>query len=204
MPLAFQHTLEIYLKQWLKVASGDRVTLTGGVQHSSGTNSGYLVLKCTCGSNWHVGLDNFYPTVVDPAVVTVLPSGLSNWVKNHRHVCDKYKGLEQGLLCSQCNWPYGAHEESWLAKSDAGEQLEALQKKKIEDENKLKKIQEEMNEAIKAKLYHGIPFQSGGQEVTYYYFSPLNFPPAPSPPKPEPDLKAKQFKGRVFREEAED
>ena len=99
-------TAEIYLKQWLKVASGDRVYLS---QHTKGMYYSYTVFKCVaCGDNWHVGDENFKGTQI--------PSVLKDWVHKHRHVCSKYKADSPDLKmpCLTCKWPYGAHEESWL------------------------------------------------------------------------------------------
>jgi hypothetical protein len=118
---AVSNNLEVYLNQWVKIASGDRVVLARGIALSSYTgnsgytNKGYLVFKCTaCGDNWHVGLENFHDNVTDPAAETI-PSVLSDWVKKHRHVCNKYFSSTAGIagLCATCKWPYGAHEESW-------------------------------------------------------------------------------------------
>ena len=96
-------SVEIYLRQWLKVASGDRVIYarhTGGMWHSM------TVFKCTqCGDNWHVGDENFEGTSI--------PSVLKDWVYKHRHVCSKFNPVvAQPSLCQSCSWPYGAHEES--------------------------------------------------------------------------------------------
>jgi hypothetical protein len=106
-------TLRIYLNQWVKIASGNRVTLHGGVDLGQGyVNTGYFVFKCSqCQDNWHVGHDNF------PNGNTV-PSVLSDWVKKHRHVCKKFRNppataISTGI-CQSCMWPYGAHEESWM------------------------------------------------------------------------------------------
>ena len=101
-------TAEIYLKQWLKVASGDRVYLS---QHTKGMYYSYTVFKCVaCGDNWHVGDENFEGTQI--------PSVLKDWVHKHRHVCSKYKADSPDLKmpCLTCKWPYGAHEESWQPK----------------------------------------------------------------------------------------
>ena len=106
-------TSRVYLNQWVKIASGNRVTLSGGVdltsKYSSG-NTGYFVFKCSqCQDNWHVGHDNF------PNGNTV-PSVLSDWVKKHRHVCKKFRNppATSTGVCQSCMWPYGAHEESWM------------------------------------------------------------------------------------------
>lgn len=116
---AVSNNLEVYLNQWVKIASGDRVVLARGIALSSYTgnsgNSGYLVFKCTkCGDNWHVGVENFHGNIADPAA-GIIPSVLSDWVKKHRHVCKKYinSKLVSGGPCANCKWPYGAHEESW-------------------------------------------------------------------------------------------
>jgi hypothetical protein len=116
-------TLRIYLNQWVKIASGHRVVLAGGVDlnttYNTG-NTGYLVFKCTqCYDNWHVGNENFY-NAADPAAQTV-PSVLQDWVKKHRHVCNKFNNppATSTGICQSCTWPYGAHEESWMtAKPD--------------------------------------------------------------------------------------
>jgi len=133
-PPSITASLCAYLNQWVKIASGDRVKLTGGislpVHPSSTTNSGYFVFRCTeCADNWHVGHENFQGNVQDPAAITV-PSVLSEWVKKHRHVCKKYKDgadelpqfVSKSTLCGNCKWPYGAHEESWIANQVFDEQ----------------------------------------------------------------------------------
>jgi hypothetical protein len=131
-PSTVSKNLTLYLNQWVKIASGDRVKLTGGskLETSSG-NSGYLIFKCSeCHDNWHVGLDNFYPSVSDPAGLQFgqftdfgfekIPSVLTDWVKKHRHVCKQFKDqyppgvFEHPGVCQSCKWPYGAHEESWI------------------------------------------------------------------------------------------
>jgi hypothetical protein len=104
-------TVEIYLRQWLKIVSGDRVYIH---QHTNGLTHSYTVFKCrTCGDNWHVGDENFEGTQI--------PQTLKDWVTKHRHVCPKYSlsvglgGYDQNTKpCGVCHWPYGAHEESWL------------------------------------------------------------------------------------------
>ena len=102
-------SVDTYLRQWLKVASGDRVYL---FQHTSGMTNSYTVFKCQwCGDNWHVGGENFEGTQI--------PQTLKDWVNKHRHVCTKYKSSspDTHMLCLTCKWPYGAHEESWMAKT---------------------------------------------------------------------------------------
>jgi hypothetical protein len=111
-------TLAIYLNQWVKVASGDRVKLHSGTSVSlgGGQNSWY-VFRCVCGDNWHVGAENFIGTDAVGNTSDVIPSVLSDWVKKHRHVCAKFIGdvpVGQPDRCYQCKWPYGAHEESWM------------------------------------------------------------------------------------------
>src|SRR5271156_6785389 len=111
--------LTIYLNQWVKVASGDRVKLISGIKHPVGSNSGYLVFKCVhCQDNWNVGLDHFQPSGSQGPVV---PSVLQDWVKKHRHVCKKYQGFTQTPtnVCFSCKWPYGAHDESWMEAKSA-------------------------------------------------------------------------------------
>lgn len=105
--------LGTYLNHWVKIASGDRVKLSGGMNFSGTySNTGYFIFKCEqCKDNWHVGHENFFGNVNDPAAQTI-PWVLSDWVKKHRHVCKKYK-LASHLNCAECRWPYGAHEESW-------------------------------------------------------------------------------------------
>jgi hypothetical protein len=111
-------TLRIYLNQWVKIASGNRVVLHGGVDvgPSLSGNTGYLIFKCTqCQDNWHVGHENFHGNINDPAAETI-PSVLSDWVKKHRHVCNKFNNPPATITgsCQSCMWPYGAHEESWM------------------------------------------------------------------------------------------
>jgi hypothetical protein len=119
-PPSITQSSTAYLNQWVKIASGDRVKLTGGislpVSPLATTNTGYFVFRCTeCQDNWHVGHENFQGNVQDPSAITV-PSVLADWVKKHRHVCKKFVNTEQAFLCQSCKWPYGAHEESWIAK----------------------------------------------------------------------------------------
>ena len=102
--VSLPNSVEIYLRQWLKVVSGDRVYLA---QYTSGLSHNMAVFKCrTCGDNWHVGDENFEGTSI--------PSVLKDWVYKHRHVCSKFNPVvAQPSLCQSCSWPYGAHEESW-------------------------------------------------------------------------------------------
>jgi len=109
-------TLGTYLNQWVNIASGGRVKLSGGMNLSSAsvyTNTGCFIFICTqCKDNWYVGPENFHGNVQDPAAETS-PSVLSDWVKKHRHVCKKFKPWQPLPTCFDCKWPYGAHEESW-------------------------------------------------------------------------------------------
>ena len=112
MAIGLTSTLTTYLNQWLKVASKENVVLsryvTGGLQN-------FIVFKCKCGENWNVGENLFY-SVADPTFNYGIPSELQDWVKEHRHVCKKYKNSFPGAVhsdCDTCKWPYGAHEESW-------------------------------------------------------------------------------------------
>jgi len=103
--------IDIYLRQWLKVASGDRVVL---YQHTGSLSHSFTVFKCkTCGDNWHVGDNNFEGAQV--------PQTLKDWVTKHRHVCSKWKWFGSNTphtgVCVTCGWPYGAHEESWMTKT---------------------------------------------------------------------------------------
>ena len=97
-------SVDTCLRQWLKVASGDRVYL---FQHTSGMSYSYTVFKCrSCGDNWHVGNENFEGTGI--------PQTLKDWVNKHRHVCGKWVpkfGLENTGSCRTCGWPYAAHDE---------------------------------------------------------------------------------------------
>jgi hypothetical protein len=110
-------TLTTYLNQWVKIASGDRVTLNGGTSFSGAfSHSGYLIFRCSqCKDNWHVGLENFSANRKD-----AVPAVLQDWVKKHRHVCKKFvEKYPPGVFehpgpCVTCKWPYGAHEESWM------------------------------------------------------------------------------------------
>jgi hypothetical protein len=137
-PSTFTQNLTLYLNQWVKVASGDRVKLVSGISYSTGTNTGYLVFKCSqCSDNWHVGLDNFYPSVADPTAKsgTVVPSVLSDWVKKHRHVCKKYQPHQPTTVCFSCKWPYGAHEESWTGPEEV-EAFNVKQRTLAQEESK--------------------------------------------------------------------
>jgi len=109
--------IDIYLRQWLKVASGDRVVL---YQHTGGLSHSFTVFKCkTCGDNWHVGDNNFEGTQV--------PQTLKDWVTKHRHVCNNFKSAKAGQgLCTTCNWPFGAHEESWMAKTPTNDPQDGI------------------------------------------------------------------------------
>ena len=127
-------TLITYLNQWVSIASGGRVKLAGGMTLSGGAvhnNTGYFVFQCTeCKDNWHVGHENFYGNVADPAAQTI-PSVLSEWVKKHRHVCKKFNNppaMSTGT-CQSCKWPYGAHEQSWMGlPTTSGSQYAAFDK----------------------------------------------------------------------------
>jgi hypothetical protein len=105
------NAMTLYVTQWLKVASGERVYIAN---HVSGMNMNFTVFKCKeCQDNLHVGDENFADDKI--------PASLQKWVSEHRHVCQKFM-FTNGLLapyhdglCNTCHWPYGAHEESWLA-----------------------------------------------------------------------------------------
>jgi hypothetical protein len=108
-PFSNETKLAVYLTQYLKVASGDRVYLA---QRGALGLSDWFVFKCKeCTDNWHVGVENFKGLAI--------PQVLQDWVKKHRHVCNKYvntHGVRVGI-CSMCGWPYGAHEISWWSDS---------------------------------------------------------------------------------------
>ena len=104
--VSLSDTVDMYLRQWLKVASGDRAILC---RHTTGMSHSFTVFKCTtCSDNFHVGDENFMGTQI--------PQTLKDWVHKHRHVCSKYVDEKPGLnLCKSCGWPFGAHEEFWMA-----------------------------------------------------------------------------------------
>jgi hypothetical protein len=102
---ANETTLAVYLSQWLNTASNGKVRLT---QRGMIGLSSFLVFKCECGDNWHVGVGEFKETN--------LPQHLIDWVKKHRHVCTKFHNqtATNTGVCQYCGWPYPAHEESWI------------------------------------------------------------------------------------------
>jgi hypothetical protein len=172
-------TLTMYLNQWVKIASGDRVKLTGGivlpVNPLSTINTGYFVFRCTeCQDNWHVGHENFKGNVQDPSTVVTVPSVLADWVKKHRHVCKKFTNppATSTGVCQSCKWPYGAHEESWSGQQVFDETGKPLQ-------------------GMKWGYGGDLPMKSGGQSQTYMFDGS-----APTPPS----MTLKQFTGRKFRD----
>jgi hypothetical protein len=95
----------VYLTQWLKIASGDRVHLC---QRGQVGLSDFLVFKCkVCKDNWHVGVENFNGTSI--------PQVLEDWVKKHRHVCSKYTNTHGVMMgtCSMCGWRFEEHPVTW-------------------------------------------------------------------------------------------
>ncbi len=180
------NNLMMYLNQWVKVASNGRIRVTYGIKHSSWSytgNSGYIVFKCAgCGDNWHVGLENFIGTgSVTPS--EVIPAVLSDWVKKHRHVCGKFKsdGLADPLsrVCMKCQWPFGAHEESWMdVKAEAEKE-------------------KEVKYSAYGKTFHGLPMKSGKAIQMYKYGNGAVSGTEPQPPKVE---VLPQFTGRKFRD----
>jgi len=115
----YHNTLSAYLHQWVRIASGNRVSLSSDVALLGAavhTNTGYFIFKCSeCKDNWHVGHENFHGNVQDPSAETI-PHVLSEWVKKHRHICKKFNNppATNTGTCNTCKWPYGAHEESWM------------------------------------------------------------------------------------------
>jgi len=190
-------TLGVYLNQWVKVASGDRVYVFSGVSLSGSavyTNTGYVVFKCKeCSDNWHVGLENFHGNVNDPASETI-PAVLFDWVKKHRHVCNKFNNGQSDpkkFSCGTCHWPYGAHEESWLANATSTFEAEKA------------KVQKKFEQ-----IYKPLPMPCGGQYQIFdaqdkpigvkwtMHLDPKKFPPQPT----DRSMTLKQFKGRKFRD----
>lgn len=189
--------------KWLEVATKGGVVL----HHKVGIGAQSMtVFKCMrCHDNWNVG-DHLLAG-------TSVPSELQDWVKLHRHVCKKFTG--NGSYCFACQWPYGAHEESWnkdLIGINEGqfnpEYQKQLEQKNAENQEKAKqqallnlqqyqqiKEQKEktniaMSEAQKAwwEKYQGYPsYAIKPQPVT-----PVMSVPKIDPPLPEP-------KGRRFR-----
>jgi hypothetical protein len=179
--MTITQSLTAYLNQWVKITSGERVKLTGGislpVNPLATTNTGYFVFRCTeCQDNWHVGHENFQGNVQDPAAITV-PSVLSDWVKKHRHVCKKFIGkVNQANIgtCESCKWPFGAHEESWVVK--------------------IKSVGATGDPDNSQWGYGGdLPMKSGGQTETFMYGSEPSRPSLTS-------MTLKQFTGRKFRD----
>lgn len=121
-------TLGIYLTQWLKIASGERVVLNH--KYYNFKQEEFLVFSCKkCKDNWHVGLENFKS---ENAAIGI-PSVLTDWVAKHRHVCTKYQGAAStGYLenssCLTCQWPYKAHEQSWMAEVEKNQEQPAKPK----------------------------------------------------------------------------
>jgi len=119
--VSLSDTVDMYLRQWLKVASGDRAILC---RHTTGMSHSFTVFKCTtCSDNFHVGDENFMGTQI--------PQTLQDWVKKHRHVCSKFNGPGKTTgVCKSCGWPYPAHDESWMAKmptvNDPGADLDDI------------------------------------------------------------------------------
>ena len=109
-------SLMVYLTQYLKIASKGRVSV-----HSKGSFSGkeFLVFKCTCGDNWHVGMENF-DGLLHGGSGTSIPQVLIDWVIKHRHICTTYYASGGQGSCTHCGWPYAAHAESWSSESTEG------------------------------------------------------------------------------------
>jgi len=112
-------TVDMYLRQWLKVASGDRVVL---YQYTRGLSHSFAVFKCkTCGDNWHTSEENFEGTQI--------PQTSKDWVTKHRHVCNEWRcwGAPEHKdgLCRACKWPYGEHEGSWMGETPSMNQIKA-------------------------------------------------------------------------------
>ncbi len=167
-------TLAIYLTQWLKVASGDRVTLSGGMNFGANyTNTGYFIFKCgQCKDNWHVGHENFPNDTTVPAV-------LKNWVIKHRHICDKFYNppATSTGTCQKCHWPYTAHDESWLVQHPVSGGQSAY------------------FDANGNPLIHGVSVEP----KTYASELAKNWLKGPES-KIDTSMMLKQFKGRKFRD----
>ena len=103
MAMSFEDTLGMYLSQYLKTASNERIVLVS--KRTIGTKPFYIFKCKSCGDNWHVGEENFVNG-------TSVPQVLIDWVLKHRHVCYKYtntRGVSYGN-CSLCGWPYQEHD----------------------------------------------------------------------------------------------
>ena len=101
--MSFEDTLGMYLSQYLKTASNERIVL---VSKRKLCAKPFYVFKCnSCGDTGHVGEENFVNG-------TSVPQVLVDWVLKHRHVCYKYtntRGVSYGN-CSLCGWPYQEHD----------------------------------------------------------------------------------------------
>lgn len=183
-------SLTTYLTKWLEVATKGNVVLSG---HMIGAMQSMTIFKCKyCGQNWHVG-DHLFkgPNVANPGQ-EFIPTELQDWVKEHRHVCKKFnmQSFSNLINCATCNWPYGAHDESWLKKEQLESQAQQMQHKA---DNQL--TGEFSTDFLKS--YYG------KQGVTYkisYGVSPAPEPvrsPEPEKPKPIPPLP--EPRGRKFR-----
>jgi hypothetical protein len=114
-------SLTTYLTKWLEVATKGNVVLHS---HMTGATQSMIIFKCNkCQQNWHIG-DHLFYCAAAPGL-EVIPSELQDWVKEHRHVCKKYVNDFPETLqanCKNCQWPYGAHEESWIAQQAYAQQ----------------------------------------------------------------------------------
>lgn len=104
-------TLEIYLKQYVQTASGNRVFL------KETELGGCYVFQCNaCGENGYVPHREFRSSA------TTIPQRLFDWVKQHRHVCNSFVDpyppgvFEHPGSCINCSWPYTAHADKKVPK----------------------------------------------------------------------------------------
>src|SRR6266851_935470 len=98
--------LNAYLSKYCDVMTGGRVVFQG-MHNYIGSDSGWFRFKCnSCHDNWNMKSDLF-------SNATSSPKELTDWLVNHKHICNKYApAVGRGLPapCSSCGWAWNQHK----------------------------------------------------------------------------------------------
>lgn len=181
-------SLMAYLDAWVPTATHHKARYSHSV---TGSEMNFFVFICSCGSNINIGQSQFSGIGNQVANDCAVPFALQEWVKEHRHVCEKFHASLVGPLCGKCDWNKEAHDQSMTKEmvDFANDALTKWQKQMIENHAKLKaaKAKEiEQQEAAKVKAaqeasenklsqwesynvkYTDLPVQPGKSEGLYY------------------------------------
>jgi hypothetical protein len=101
MPEKAPEMFAVYLHQYLRVATGDRVKFAA-------QNGAFFRFDCShCDDNWNVAAGLF---VANGQMA--MPTELTDWVRKHEHVCTNYKfDPPHSLKCVSCGWSWEKHAQ---------------------------------------------------------------------------------------------